>query len=76
MYRINGWFPVVRCVCGRETVLRRAQVCECGVTLRIKYRGNAAYPRGTAPDSYNAKAQPYRMIEVVNWEQANGKQEG
>lgn len=78
MYKINGWFPIVRCVCGREYTLQRAWVCACGVTLRVRYKGKTVYPGGPGcvPDGYDLSAQPYQMAEVVGWQDAetvNGK---
>lgn len=68
MYKINGFLPVVRCVCGREHVLLRAEVCECGVTLRVKIGpGRISIPRGIAPGNYDLTAQPFRMILILDW---------
>lgn len=71
MYKINGWFPVVRCVCGKKHLLVRAVVCQCGATLRFrKGRRGTVRPYGLAPDNYNFAAQPHKCIRVVDWQEA------
>lgn len=70
MYKANGYYPIIRCVCGHTLTLKRATVCQCGVTIRaggVKSRRNSWRLYGVAPDAYNEKAQPHRMIVSIGW---------
>jgi hypothetical protein len=70
MYKANGYFPVLRCVCGREVLVKRATVCACGNTLRVggltkhyrkRYR---IYGWGNLPENWNG--EPIHEVGWVN----------
>jgi hypothetical protein len=70
MYKINGYFPLVRCVCGRSCLLKRATVCGCRATLRVKYGpGLKAHPYGLIAVEHETM-QPHKLIEITGWVKA------
>lgn len=71
MYNYNGWFMRVACLCGREHLVKRAMVCSCGTTLRIRHtpgRRGAVQPLAVAQDKYNLLQSPNKKPIPVGWE--------
>lgn len=71
MSATNDYYPVLRCICGREVVLYgETATCQCGIELSIKTDKHQSRAWAVAPDDYDLSTRRINKPELARWKKA------